>query len=180
MNKVKRMLIILISLLVILLIVLLILKEKTINEKRDIVKDYTIQEINYSEVSNPVMYFTVKNCLDRYINYLSEYNVQVLYNLLDDNYKQKYEITLDNLQDNIKKIDNNVVTDIEKMYVEEKDDIHIYYIHAQIFKELYGENNSERNNKKKDDIYITIILDINNMTYSIIPNGGGVFNEQIQ
>ncbi len=174
----KKILILLIILLMVLLIILLIKKDIIIQENKEKI-NYNGQfekEEYYTEVTNPVMYFTVKECLDKYVNYLSEYNNDILYNLLEDSYKNENGITMENLSNYIQKIDENSVAKIQRMYVEEKDNIQTYFIYAKLVIDdnLNGDITKSESSK---DFYITIILDINNKTYAVIPNDGGVFNE---
>lgn len=122
-------------------------------------------------VTNSAMYFTVKSCVDSYINYVKNMDNKSVYKLLDSSYIEENNIT----EDNIVKYTGTVLEgddyDIQKMLLVKGDgeDLQQYYVYG-----LIRQNNGQKINKQK--VYLTVNIDLENMTFSIIPN---VPNEEV-
>lgn len=119
-------------------------------------------------VTNPHMYFTVKSCIEKYISYISQGDNESVYKILDNEYIIKFNISEENIFNIIETTNNPFTISIEKMYFKENNNIQEYYVSAILIEEdMNGEVIKEKEFK------ITVKLDINNMIYSVIPNGYG-------
>lgn len=130
------------------------------------------KEEKFSIVTSSSKFYTVSNCVSRYINYLyTEDNENILL-LLDSSYKNKHNITNNNLFEKLGKLDYPYSFEAKKMYQEfiNKNTIK-YYISGYLIKEdMDGNDYSE-----KEPYYIIVCLNLKNSTYSITPYDGDIF-----
>lgn len=186
MPKIIRYIIILLIILVIAIIILINVLNNTslykvdyIEEDEMIVEDEIEKTLRL--VENRMDYYTVKEIVNKYYSYykiiynMEEYypmddqetikesekiNINVLYNLLDEEYIQAKEVTIDNLKTKLTGIKNSTL-DITNIYVCEKtEEINVYLVKGML-----------REIKTKNIINVQLIvkLDIKNKTFSIIP-----------
>lgn len=134
-------------------------------------QDNNVKEdiVNPKEVTNPHMYMTVKSCIEKYINYIYVDDNISVYRIIDNEYINKFNLTEKNILENIEDITNPATLEIEKMYVVEENEYEQeYYVSATI-----KEESVEGVVIQEKEFIVTVKLDINNMIYSIIPNGYG-------
>lgn len=166
-----------IVLLAIILLFIIIEKNKNVIEYDDSIVEEKKKEQNIKQVESPIMYFTVRSCVEKYISYLSNNDFETIYKLLDNEYKEKFSITKKNIQKYIETAyeDNNLK--IEKMYVQEIDENNEkYYVKATLIEMIGGEETIYGGQK---EFIVTVNIDHESMTFSIVPFGyGGVFYEQ--
>ena len=172
MKKIKGLLLgVLILIIIIIIILLVVIDNNHNNENYTEKQDNNVNEniVNIKEVTNPHMYITVKSCIEKYINYIYiDDNISV-YRIIDNEYINKFNLTENNILENVEDIANPVTLDIEKMYiVEESENEQEYYVSSTI-----KEESVEGTIIQEKDFIVTVKLDISNMTYSIIPNGYG-------
>ena len=160
-SKKNRLLLILVLIVVIIFIVYRILSNN--NDKHDI-----------KIVESSSKFYTVSNCVSRYINYLNSEDVDNILLLLDNSYKKKNNISSNNLFSKIFKLDNYYSFEARLMYQEDvKDYIIKYYVKGYLIKEDMDFSND------KIDYYLIVILDSKNSTYSIIPYNEELFNKEV-
>ena len=135
-----------------------------------------------AQVTNRIDYYTVKDCIGKYYSYYSiafnpeiyydsaseedinkakHDNAQILYNMLDSEYIIEKEITVDNLENNLKEI--GIITPyISDMYVNHiTDNMDIYVVEGRI-KTVIDDDG--------EDFIIILKLDLLNKTFSILPS----------
>lgn len=123
-------------------------------------------------VNNINMFYLVESCVNKYIQYLSVKDYGVIYEFLDDNYIDKNNITIDNIDQYIETLDESYSLSITNMYKHKNLDI--YYVQGNLMKETIYQTETEKNKKFKT----TIKLDRENSKFSIIPDGdGGVLDD---
>lgn len=122
-------------------------------EKYEAIKDYS-------------EFFTVTSCINKYYSYLisNSQNMEIIYNLLDEDYKEKKQITKNNIAEKVKLYEEEQSFSGREMYKLEKTDvITIYWVYG-VTKEILANDIATANPS-----YIGVKLDKENMTFSIIP-----------
>lgn len=193
MNKIKKIIFLIIIIIVILISVLLLLNKrnanKGINNKGEILEQEDAGMIvtgSMEEVSSRSDYYIVKNIVNRYTDYINQYNTDSYYSKAEgevkitDEDKKEYLNIISNFYDSEYMKKNNFNN---KGIIE---DIQIYkgYDNVRIDK-MYYQNISEyislymvqvvlvKDNKDSDkNVTILIKLDTQNATFSIIPKKG--------
>lgn len=193
MNKIKKIIFLIVIMIVILISVLLVLNkrnaEKGINNKGEILEQEDAGMIvtgSMEEVSSRSDYYIVKNIVNRYTDYINQYNTDSYYSKAEgevkitDEDKKEYLNIISNLYDSEYMKKNNFNN---KGII---DDIQIYkgYDNVRIDK-MYYQNINEyislymvqvvlvKDNKDSDkNVTILIKLDTQNATFSIIPKKG--------
>lgn len=152
--------ILLVCALIILTIVVLILQIFSSKEKSEI-------EI----VTSTSKFYTVSNCVYRYITYLQSQDVESLISVLDNSYKKSNGISKKNVIDKLDKLDSNYNFEARKMYQEILNDYETkYYVYGYLTEELMDEVNSS-----KQDYYVIVTLNSKKKTFSITPYDGEIF-----
>lgn len=131
----------------------------------------TKEEIEVEYVTNPTMFFTVENCVNRYIGLIVAKDSESLYNVIDEKYKIDNGITVNNVLANVKHLSNNYSFVSDKM-LEDKKESYKYYVRGYLIEEIYDENNF---NSNKEEFGLIVKLDVVNNTYSIIPSEVGEY-----
>jgi len=180
MKNLKKLLVLLIVLLIIITIAIVILKNN--KNKKDVqnLEPYENEEIvtnNIKLVDNPIMYFTAQSCVEKYINCLNENDPEKIYNILDTEYIKEHSITKANVLKHVEEVYEMPEFQTQKMYVEEiNENIEKYYVKGVLGQYSMFEEDSEYNEER--EFIVTIIINHENMTFSVIPFGhGGVFDE---
>ncbi len=118
-----------------------------------------------SRVQNHNDFFTVVNCVDKYVTYLSTQNKDILYLLLDEEYKQEKGINQSNIDSHIKTLNDYYKFKAKEMYVRKiKDTISQYYVYGVLTLETTEDDEEET------PFYISIKLDKGTNTFSVIPD----------
>jgi len=177
----KIILIIMIILIIIVFAILgILLQNRTIETEPNYDTSIIIPEKNEEKktesVQSDTAYFTVRACAEKYINYLATNDLEIVYNLLDYKYIEEFKITIDNIQNYVEKVYEDNILKIDKMYVQTIDDNNqIYYIKGNLIEIIGGE---EASYGQKKEFVVTININHENMTFTVIPFGyGGVFYE---
>ena len=177
----KKILIAIIILVIVLVAVLgIFFKNKNTKENKlqniELTNVEEIGEEQIQSVQSPIAYFTVQACANKYINYLAQKNFDIVYNMLDSQYIETFNITKDNVGEYIETAYEDPLLKIEKMYVKRIDNYNeIYYLKGNLIELLGGEDTTYGEQK---EIVLTINIDNENMTFSVVPFGyGGVFYE---
>ncbi len=128
---------------------------------------------NINIVTSSSKFYTVSNCISRYISYLNAGDADSIYLLLDSSYKKKNNISINNVLDIIGGSNNFYSFQATKMYQEELDsNITKYYVKGYIFVDDIDSSTNRSN------YYLIVILDTKNSTYSIIPYDGEMFDKE--
>lgn len=180
MNKKHIIILIVISIIIILLtgIILFLLKKSNNNdfipEISDVGEDIDYSSTNEKIVTDKIEYYTVRNCINNYLNALNkessiyyfgnEYNkdaqIENVYSLLSSKFIKQQNITQSNLFSIIKTIDEEEIFIPLEMKVLEKENINQYIVYGEI---------QTLSNKFISKSFIIVNLDMKNKTYSIEP-----------
>lgn len=161
-NKILKIMLIIVLIIILLILAILYINSKT--QKQTIVKAPEKQK-EIVIVKNRNDFFTVANCVDKYITYLTTKEKEILYNYLDEEYKKQNNITMNNIYSYVKTFDDYYKFKAKEMYVcELSSTISQYYVYGTLTIESTGDDEEEM------PFYISIKLDKANNTFSVIPN----------
>lgn len=180
MNKKHIIILIIISIIIILLTgsILFLLKKSNNNDSipeiSDVGEDIDYSSTNEKIVTDKIEYYTVRNCINNYLNALNkessiyyfgnEYNkdaqIENVYSLLSSKFIKQQNITQSNLFSIIKTIDEEEIFIPLEMKVLEKENINQYIVYGEI---------QTLSNKFISKSFIIVNLDMKNKTYSIEP-----------
>ena len=129
----------------------LILNRKSNSEKLEDVNEYN-------------SFFTITNYINNYMDSLSTSNSSNLYDLLYSDYIEKYNITTDNIFDDIDKLPSYSSIKANKMeYVKVKNG-YIYYIEGKVYQSTIAGDSLV-----KDNFKIIVLTDFDTLSYAIYP-----------
>ena len=101
-------------------------------------KDETDNKIDVVLVNDYNRFYTVSSCVTKYLNTLSSNNVENILTILDKNYKEKNNITEDNIYNYINKVDDVDSFSPRKMYYKETNNyVRKILRNYKIYKKLY-------------------------------------------
>lgn len=171
MNKTKKIIILLLLLLVVLLVVVVTLMLNLEDENTTDYNDNTefeqqdiyVPSENIGKETNRNKYYAVSNIVDDYMNILddlkdgSEESIQSMYNILDKEYIEEFNITTTNIAEKFNLYDANEKAYIDDMYeIEMSASINFYLIYGTT---IYGGESFE----------LIVKTDSANSTFSIFP-----------
>jgi len=133
------------------------------------------KKISVKQVENPIMFFTVESCVNKYINLIIAQDSEALYNVIDSKYKKENEITIDNVL-SVNKYLNGNYSFIATSMLEDKEEKNKYYVKGYLIAESM---NTEYFSNEKIEYSLIVKLDINNYTYSVILDEVGEYFEQV-
>lgn len=144
------------------LVILLNMQHKTQNNTLEKPQE-PITEVTI--VKNRNDFFTVANCIAKYLPYLTQKDSENLYNFLDNDYKIKNNITKENVLNKIQTLDDFYKFKARQMYETKiSDDITQYFVYGTLTVETTEDDEEETK------FYISVKLDKQNNTFSVIPN----------
>lgn len=121
-------------------------------------------------VTSTSKFYTVSNCVYRYITYLQSKDVDSLILLLDNSYKKSNNISKENVLDKLDKLDSTYNFEGRKMYQQEiNENTTKYYVYGYLREENIN------NDGNKQDFYIVVTLNTKDKTFSITPYDGEIF-----
>ena len=163
MIKIVMLFIIITVILMIATIAILLTMQK---ETKDNGQEQTQEQITeVSIVKDRNDFFTVANCVAKYIPYLTQKDSENLYNFLDDEYKTQNNITKENVLNKIQTLDDFYKFKARQMYETKiSDTITQYFVYGTLTVESTGDDEQETK------FYISVKLDRQNNTFSVIPN----------
>ena len=144
-------------------------------ESNNIVNNNTVQntinntttnntvDIKLEFVENREDFYTVKSCVEKYINYIVNDDNESVYNVLDKAYINKKNINENNIFQTVQKLDKNQIFTPTKMEYFEIDNKQIYIVYGNIREDKLNERANEI------EFNITVILNKLNKTFSVIP-----------
>lgn len=134
-------------------------KSKIDNEKIELVKDNN-------------RFFTVSSCVDKYFMYLNSKSTDELLILLNEKFKTDNNVNSQNLYSFVKPYTDFYGFITKKMYVQRlNENTYKYYVYGLI------EKGTEDITKTYEDYYVIVILDESNVTFSVQPYDGEIFNK---
>ena len=131
--------------------------------------------IKVKYVENPTMFFTVENCVNKYVSLITAQDSEALYNVIDDKYKKENDITMDNVLQVNKYLNGNYSFIATKM-LEDKAEKYKYYVKGYLVEETMNDDNFSNT---KIEYNLTVKLDVKNYTYSVILSEVGEYFEQV-
>ena len=132
-------------------------------------------EINVKYVENPTMFFTVENCVNKYIGLIIAKDSEALYNVIDKEYREENGITVNNVLANNKSIDGNYSFMSQAMLEDEKEK-YKYYVRGYLIEEVMDDDNFE---SEKIEYSLIVKLDVKNNTYSVILSEVGEYFDAV-
>ena len=127
-------------------VLVLLLNRKSNVEKMEIVTDYNT-------------FFSVSNCVNDYINYLTKEDSEAIYNLLSSDYVGTEDT---GITSTYPENSSAVIDSIKEIKLNSRQII--YYVTGKII-----QNNFDETSVIDNDFSIIVLIDYNNITYSIIP-----------
>ena len=130
------------------------------------------EETKYTLVSDYSRFFTIENCVNRYLNYLTTKNSDNLIKILSEKYKTNNNITKTNVLTKLDNLAGGMYTFEAKKVLYETSGSQIKYY---VFGNLYEQNMDEKVFIK--NYYVIVYTDKNNSIFSITPYDGKIFKE---
>lgn len=134
------------------------------------IKKEKIDTETISIVRDNDRFYTVSSCASKYINYLSIKDTDNLLILLSEDFKTKKSVNYDNIYSYIGTLDGTKNFVAKKMYEQRvSKNVYKYYVYGYIDNEtIYYVSN-------KQDYYLIVLLDEENMVFAIEPYDGEIF-----
>lgn len=134
------------------------------------------EKIEVTPVVNPTMFFTVENCVNKYVSLLASEDSEAVYHLIDKKYRDENEITVYNaLASNIHLTGGNY-SFVAKAMMEDKNIPYRYYVKGLLIEQVFTESDYEG---ERREYGLIVQLDVSNYTYSIIPSEVGDYFGEI-
>lgn len=133
------------------------------------------EEINVKYVDNPIMFFTVENCVNKYIKLIVSEDSYAIYEIIDDKYKEDQGININNVLANNIKLPDGQYSFITTEMLEDKDKPYTYYVKGYLLEEIYDEFFT--NNRFNYELIVK--LNISEGIFSVIPKEVGDYFEKI-
>ena len=134
-------------------------------------------EVKIELVNNYSNFFTVDDCVNRYINYISDEESEKLMNVLNKEYIKDNNININNvlnILDNVNLRGSNTIFKAKKMYQKILNTNTIeYYVYGKLIKDNLDED------ELISDYYIIVKINKNNNSFYITPYDGKIFKEGI-
>lgn len=174
MKQIKKIIIILVIILIITLICILYLNSQNsteqVGENQNIEEDISSDFIKKLGLVNDYStFFSVEKMFNNYIKNVHSKNQEAIYNILDQEYKMKNNITKENILNYVHDIEQyDQEVRIRKIYSHEDTNNAIYYIYCILEKEHKGK-----------EFYFTLYKDYKNLTYSVEQIDKETFDKKI-
>ena len=118
-------------------------------------------------------FYTVSSCINRYLTYLTNKDINNLFLLVDEEYKKENNIDKNNILEYLPKLNKRYNFKARKMYEQELNDKYTkYYIYGLLIEDLFNEEDSIKNTL---DFYTIVTINSKDHTYSITPYDGEMF-----
>lgn len=143
-----------------------------LNDKQETNENILQEEQQDSKAENSIEkvrernnFYTVSACIDKYLSYLYDKDIDTLYSYLDKEYIEQNGITKNNILEKIGKIDTYKIFSAKEMYEQKiTDGITKYYAYGVIKEDVADGEALE------EEFYIAIKIDSKNSTFSVLPN----------
>ncbi len=162
MKKAIKIGIIIVIILIIITVALIMInkykkKENNILDKQDEFEVKANNQISEVTFDNEIM--NIKECIQKYINYFYEEDYNAIYEILENNYKNINNITVNNINNSVKNIYGQFILDkLEKREI--NINLAVYYAYGNITYENYTVDEEQR---------YTIIVDYAKSKFYLIP-----------
>lgn len=130
-------------------------------------------QISVKYVTNPSMFLTVENCVNKYVSLLSAKDSEAIYNVIDEEFKVENGITIYNVLANNKELSGSY-SFVSQAMLEDEQESYKYYVRGYLISEGLSDNNFKNN---KIEYGLIVKLDVGSNTYSIIPSEVGEYFE---
>jgi len=131
--------------------------ENSINEKYPNRDKVDVKRQDISTVKNRTDFFTVQSIVNKYLNIIVSGDQNKLRDILDKEYLQNNDINM------IQSYNNIQLFTAEKIYYRVENNISTYFVYGIIEEDIMDEKMPE------NEFNITVVVDYNNNTFSIIP-----------
>lgn len=133
------------------------------------------EENKYILVSDYSTYFTVENCVNRYVNAISNSNKKDVYSLLKDDYKALNGITEENALEKVGKLDSNALFEARDIYYKDiTEETRNYYVYGKVKAERIGLIT------EGDNYYALVTVNQKDYTYKITPQTEESYKEAVK
>ena len=119
---------------------------------------------NYNIVNNPSNFFTIENCINKFINTIYSKDSGNILLLLNDDYINDHGINLENVYNYVPNLSGKTTFQAKKIYKENNK----YYVYGYLMEETIDSLNIT------DDYYVIININDDNI-FDIIPYDGKIF-----
>ena len=123
---------------------------------------------NYNIVNNPSNFFTIENCINKFINTIYARNVDNLLLLLNDNYVNNHGVNKNNVYNYVPKLNGKTTFQAKKIYK----DNNKYYIYGYLMEETIDSLSIT------DDYYVILNVNADNI-FDITPYDGKIFEGDV-
>lgn len=165
MKTIKKVIICIAIVIIIILIAIVAIKKK---EQNKVIDKYGNHDesgivINYEieDVINETKFYTVSNCIQKYIDSISEKDEKAIYNMLSKEYIADKRITNKNVIQNVPMIEEQSTFIAKEMKVFGGNEIEVYSVYGKLFQ--------KDNVNISEDIYFIVKMDETNFTFNINP-----------
>jgi len=121
-------------------------------------------------VNDPSRFFVVSSCIDKFYRYVSIKDIDSVYKIVSEDYVKDNDLSKNNILDIFISLDGNYNFSARKMYQQQLSDsvykYYVYYTYNEELMDAVGETYEG---------YIIVYLYTDNMTYSIEPYNGEMF-----
>lgn len=118
-----------------------------------------------TKVTDYSTYFMVVNTINSFYEQVGTENKDVIYNLLDRNYINKNNVTKTNIDSYVFNYGTDISIIADELTSYNIDENVAYYVHGKLEQNKYLESTKIVN----DDFSMLMLVDINNLTYSLYP-----------
>ena len=173
MKKIKVVIIIL-SFSIVSIMIYLFLNSKNIAQQENMeAKTENVSKVNLEKLENDSTYFTIKKCIETYVEKIKTEDRKALLEILNSEYVEEKNINESNIFNYIDTIKETSEIKINKVLIKEKDEyLSKYYVLGDI-------RNKGDEGKNRNNIYLTIDINLKSNEFFITPDilDKGVFDE---
>ncbi len=152
------------AILIVILIILLSVRKENIQEEAG--EEGETLQFQIIREQDRDTFFTVEECVNQYINQVFRQDYEKIYHLLDEEYKNLYQITLENVKNYVERFVKPQNFSAKEMYEIQVGVNQYRFLVKGTLKEQEMEEVAE-----EKDYYITIQLDYTNGIFTVFPNG---------
>lgn len=157
MNRLKKIIILLIAILLILIIVLIRVLVKNKTKEEDNLSNIKADEKLINKVESYTKYYTVTNIIASYYGKIGEKDEEAIYNILYKEYANKKSV-----EEEMEKVNStDPIFYVRDMYVQTDGNLYIYYVCGRLKDYLDSEESQK--------VYLKVYIDDNTLAYSILP-----------
>lgn len=158
----KQLLIILAVIIIILVIVSIFSNSKTNSNTNS--NNNSETKTKLQTVTDYSTFFTIENCINKYINAITNSKNEDLFNLLTTEYKNLNSINKDNILEKIEHLDGNYVFEAYNEFIKVRgSNIKEYYVYGLLKEDVLGGYD------KGKDQYYQVIVENDSYTFTLRP-----------